>query len=95
MIEVRWSDQSQADIFDLLSYYDDVDPELAIRIETAIISAPTLLTDYPQAGAVIGENGLRKWNVPKLPFLLLYRLVGHIIEVDRVVHHKQNWRPRP
>jgi toxin ParE1/3/4 len=81
-----------ADIENLLSYYDSIDPELALRIEQRIISAPDILAEHPHAGPAVGETELRKWRVRGLPLLILYRPVGAHVDVDRVLHQKQNWR---
>jgi plasmid stabilization system protein ParE len=90
--EVRWSAQSLADIEDLLSYCDAIDPEIARHIEQRIVISPDILTRHPQAGPGIGDTDLRKWRVHRLPFLILYRAADGYIEVDRVLHAKQNWR---
>jgi toxin ParE1/3/4 len=92
LIEVRWSDQSLQDLSDLLDLYDRIDPELAERVEQTVRSAPALLSRHPLAGPSIGDSHFRKWPVRNLPLLLLYRFVNECIEIDRIVHQKQNWR---
>lgn len=92
MIEVRWSERSKRDVAEILRFYDQRDADLAARMEQLILSAPELLSTHPLAGPSIGRGDYRKWPVRDLPLLLLYRFVEARIEIDRVVHQKQNWR---
>ena len=92
MTRVIGSNRSQADLADILYFYEQHDEELAARIERAVIAAPDFLVEFPRAGPAVGLGGLRKWPIGNLPLLLLYRVRTQGVEIARVRHMAQNWR---
>jgi toxin ParE1/3/4 len=91
---LRWTARASADVVDALRYYKAIDPLLALMLRKRIAAAPTPLVERPGLGSPTGQHDTRKWRVRGTPFLLLYRiLVDGTVEILRVHHTAQNWRP--
>jgi toxin ParE1/3/4 len=87
-----WSAAAERDLLAILDYYAALDDELASRFADSILSETLRLLDFPRMGAPVGARGLRKWQVPGTPFLLLYGVGTSRIEFRRVRHVREDWR---
>jgi toxin ParE1/3/4 len=87
-----WTRLAQADLAAIDDYYERLNPDFALRVARKAIAASRFLADHPRAGPEI-DPGIRKWRVPTTDYILVYRVVGGGIEVVRVYHAQQQWRP--
>lgn len=91
LTRVIWSFPARDDIFDILDYYDAIDPALADDIAARIDHGPTSLLSNPSIGSPV-DGGYRKWRVRGTPFLLFYVVRQAEIEIRRVRHYREHWR---
>lgn len=69
-------------------------PDVAIRILTAIRIRADFLLEFPRGGPSLSGE-VHSLRVPRLPYVLLYRLKSDaVIEILRVRHVRQDWRGR-
>ncbi|SFV09378.1 Plasmid stabilization system protein ParE [Methylobacterium sp. 174MFSha1.1] len=63
------------------------DPVAAKRVGDAIRSALTMLTVHPQAGRMVGK-GLHRFAVPRLPYLIFYKVdvVADAVQIVTIRH---------
>jgi plasmid stabilization system protein ParE len=87
-----WTIEARQDLAAIDDYYFTLNPDHALRVGRAAIAAARFLAERPEAGPVLVE-GARKWRVRGTDYILIYRPVSQGIEVLRVYHAKQNWRP--
>ena len=92
MRRARWTKLAQADFARIDDFYQDLNAEFADRLGHAALVASRFLAENPRAGAVLEEE-VRKWRITSFEYVLLYRIVGNGIEVLRMHHARQNWRP--
>ncbi len=88
-----WSPEARADLAEIDTYFANLDPEFAEKIGRIAIATARYLAENPYVGPKLGNGPLRKWPVRKSPYLLLYRPAREGIEVIRVRHSAENWKP--
>lgn len=93
MKEITWSPQAQADLSSIDDYYIKYDLAYAGRVGKATISVARYLAENRFVGPTFGSGSLRKWHIPKSPYLLIYRTAINGIEVVRIRHGHEDWKP--
>lgn len=88
----QWTIEARHDLAAIDDYYIDLNPEHATRVGRAAIAAARFLAERPEAGPILADD-VRKWSVRGTNYVLLYRLTRTGVQVLRVYHAKQNWRP--
>jgi toxin ParE1/3/4 len=87
-----WSDAALQDFASIDDWYADRNVEFANRVAIAAVQAARRLAEYPQIGEDIG-NGMRKWAVTGSDYRLIYRVDAHAIQILRIRHAREDWRP--
>ena len=72
-MKLRLSQRAKADLDSIAAYLALRDPQAARHVEAQIAAALRLLLDHPQAGRHVGR-GVRRLAVPRLPYLIVYRV---------------------
>jgi toxin ParE1/3/4 len=91
MRSIRWSVDARADLADIDDYYRAIDSDLALRIGRQAVAAARFLAEYPNAGERLTDREVRRWRVVRTPYVLLYRVDGSILRINRVVHAARDW----
>jgi len=87
-----WSPEAIADLIALRAYIDQDDPAAAQRVALHIVrNVETLLPNSPEMARPGRVAGTRELVVPRTPYIVPYRLVGHTIQVLRVFHGARRW----
>ena len=92
-MEVRWLEDSLADVAGIYRYIAD-DPKAAGRIVERIRAAVRLLADLPHRGRPGRWPGTRELIIPGTPYIVPYRVKGDLIEILRVFHGARPWPDR-
>ena len=74
-------------------YYDEVaGEEVANRLVTRIESRFPVIAENPYIGVLRTEYGpeVRVYRVPNLPYVIIYKVSGDIVEITRVVPGRRN-----
>ena len=87
----RWTKLATRDLGSVLEYIAAYDAESAQRVAQAIRSASERLDQFPQMGRNGAEMGTRELAVPGLPYVLVYRQRGTVIQILRLLHSRQKW----
>jgi toxin ParE1/3/4 len=93
MMRLSWSALAEADLAEIDDYWWVRDRDMAIALIERVRLAAERLRDMPAKGTFIDGGAVRKWSVPKSPYLLLYRVQPDGIEILRIYHSRQDWRP--
>ena len=93
MIPVRWTPLARADLEAIDIFYAAQDPDFATRVGRLAIGAARFLSEWPGSGALISDGAIRKWPVKGTPYILIYRVLKDRIEILRVRHNREDWRP--
>ena len=92
MTTLIWSYPARRDLYAIAAYFGRLDPTLPDMLLERIEVAPLVLLDFPGLGSPTERPGVRRWRVPKTPFVLLYSEIADRVQVKRVLHDRSDWR---
>lgn len=73
-MKVRWSRASKDQLIAIRTYIQANNPEAAERVRLRVIETVRLLSALPRLGHPGGKQGTRQFVIPRLPFVLVYRV---------------------
>ncbi|MDH3704299.1 MAG: type II toxin-antitoxin system RelE/ParE family toxin [Alphaproteobacteria bacterium] len=87
-----WSPEAIDDLASIRQYIAQDDPRAARKVVSAIITLiERQLPQFPRSGRKGRVAGTLELVVPRLPFVVPYRLNGDDIEILRVYHGARIW----
>lgn len=89
-----WTINARQDLAAIDDYYFDLNPDHAWRVGHAALAAARFLAERPEAGPVFSDDA-RKWRVKGTAYVLIYRVTSEGVQILRVHHAAQDWRPNP
>ena len=89
-MQVRWSPDAAEDLERIHQWLRENSPEATHRIVRAIYDGCMSLKTFPLRGRVGREPGSRELILPRLPWLVVYRVKGDFVEISRIWHGAQN-----
>jgi toxin ParE1/3/4 len=92
-MEIRWSPEAAADFAAAIQYIQQDNSPAALRVARSIYEAVAQLKKFPKRGRPGRVDGTRELPLPRLPFLVVYRIKANAVEVARVLHGAQRWPP--
>ena len=94
MTRLIWSPEAQHDVRDIANFLLTRNRGAAKTVVQSIRSRADSLREHPRLGEPLGVFDLRKLTIPIYPYVLVYRVVADNIEIVRVRHTSEDWRPR-
>jgi toxin ParE1/3/4 len=92
---VTWSPEALFDLADLRDYIAEDNPHAARRVAIAVVQmVENGLSINPKLGHPGRVPGTREIVLPKLPFIVPYRIRADVLEVLGVYHHARRWPER-
>lgn len=88
-MELRWSQDAADDLERITDYLFENAPEHAPELIGAIYEAPVALLSFPRRGRPGKKEGTRELVLTSLPYLVVYRIRGEVIELLRILHGAQ------
>jgi toxin ParE1/3/4 len=89
---VRWSPEATED---LLQAYEAAGEGVSVfRLNQGLESALEALLAFPGIGRSGRLNRTREHLLKPLPFVLIYRIQGEVLEAVRLYHVSRQWPPR-
>ena len=94
-MRVRWSESSLSDIDDIFSYIHEHNRTAAAAVVERIKAVASLLQDFPEAGHLTDEPGVRMFPTVRYPYLVFYTVnpADAEIVILHVRHGAQERRP--
>ncbi len=87
-----WSRKAARDLESIREYIARDSPEAAKKVVLAIVSfVERQLSEFPESGRPGRVEGTLELVIPKLPYIIPYRLEGDRIEIARVYHQQRLW----
>jgi toxin ParE1/3/4 len=90
-MELRWSEEAANDLERITDYLFEKTPEHAPELLRAIYDAPAALLDFPRRGRPGKKDGTRELVLSPLPYIVVYRIWGEVIQLVRILHGAQDW----
>jgi toxin ParE1/3/4 len=86
--------QARADLGEIVAYIARDDPDAAERMYSRIAAAAVLLHEQPGLGRAGRVAGTREFIIPRIPYILPYRVRGGargLVEILAVIHTSRQW----
>ena len=86
---LTWSPTARFDLWDILSYISEFDPEAASRFGQSVFDAVERLADFPESGRIVPEfQDVDLREIICKPCRIVYRLRKNenLVEIVRVWH---------
>ena len=90
---LKWTRPAEDDLIDILDYIAHDNPAAAVDAIDHIEAAALRLAEFPLSGREGSVPDTRELPIPRLPFLLIYRVREATVEVLRVLHGARQWPP--
>jgi toxin ParE1/3/4 len=91
-MEVRWSSFAAEDLERICERIERDNPEAARRIARTVYEGCAGLKDFPHRGrASIRLPGRRELVFSSLPYIVVYQVTEHAVEISRIFHGAQDW----
>ena len=91
-MEIRWSLPAAEDLERICERIELDNPEAARRVARTIYEGCARLKDFPDLGrASIRMLGRRELVFSPLPYIAVYEVREHAIEISRIFHGAQDW----
>ncbi len=91
-MKIEWTSLAQSDLKHIYAYIHEDDPQAAIAVLEAIRNAIRgQLKTSPLSGRTGRVKNTRELVVPKLPYIVAYRVGKSSIQIIRVLHGAQRW----
>lgn len=94
-MKVRWLKAAIAAVHAIHSRISIDNPQAAKRVVQEIESATARLKEFPLSGRQGEVNGTREVVVRNLPYVIVYRIRGDVVEILRVFHAATDWLNQP
>ena len=69
------------------------DGEFAARTLASVRARARFLEGFPHGGRPILKDDFRILRVSDTPYLIIYRIVGEQLQLLRIRHEREDWRP--
>jgi len=90
---LKWLPAAIEERFSQLDYIAQDNPLAAIEQDEEIERQTELLTTQSKMGRVGRVKGTRELVISRTPFIVVYRVASHRIEIIRFLHGAQQWPP--
>lgn len=88
-MRIRYLQSAARDLNELITYVARDNPLAASSLERECRVFLELLADFPHAGRRSGFSGVRYSPVPRLPYVIYYRLLPGELRILRIRHARR------
>ena len=88
---VRWTSSAAEDLKRITRRIRKNNPAAARHVAKTIFEAGNNLGNFSQSGRRGRIPGTREWVFPGWPYILVYEITEHAIQILRIYHGAQNW----
>lgn len=89
-MKIDWSEPALEQLENALAYIRERNPAAALRMYERIHARTDELFAFPALGKAGLEPGTLELVIPASPYILVYRIVGDVIEIGAVWHGAQS-----
>jgi toxin ParE1/3/4 len=90
-MRIRWTPPAAADLQSISDYLGEHHPQYRRPTLRKLYQKINTLKGAPYIGRLGRVEGTRELLFGPLPYIVVYRVTDHAIEVWRVYHTSQNW----
>jgi toxin ParE1/3/4 len=91
-MRIEWTALADADLKHIFGYIHQDSPKAAVGVLASIRRAIRgQLATSPLSGRVGRVEGTRELVIPRLPYIVAYRVTDKTVQILRVLHGAQRW----
>ena len=90
-MEVWWSTPAANDLERIYRRIEKDNPTAAREVAKTIYDGCAGLKDFPHRGRPGRMQGRRELVFPSLPYIVVYQVKEHAVEISRIYHAAQDW----
>jgi len=90
-MQLRWTEEAADDLERIADYLLIHAPGRAPELLRAVYDAPSTLLTFPNRGRPGRREGTRELVLTPLPYIVVYKVLGDVIFVVRILHGAQQW----
>ncbi|MGA0594454.1 type II toxin-antitoxin system RelE/ParE family toxin [Enterovirga sp. CN4-39] len=90
-MKVSWAPSARADVKAAADYVAEHDRPAAARLAQRLTGAARTIAAHPGIGRVGRLSETREFFVSGTPYIIVYRLADHRLEIVRVLHTSRLW----
>lgn len=91
---IDWSELAVSDLHHVREYIRKDNPIAAEKVGARIEETVSYLALYPELGRQGRRPNTRELIMADLPYRIVYRVVGNVVQILRVYHTKRKWPHR-
>ncbi len=88
---LEWSRLGLQELWESFEHIAAENLQAAISIRERIADAADLIAGQPFIGKPGQKPGTREFPIPGIPYTLVYRVVGSVIKIGRVLHQRRRY----
>jgi toxin ParE1/3/4 len=85
-MKLVWLNGATRSLRQVYHHIKAINPEAAVRVAARIKQGVERLVDFPSSGRLGTVEGTRELVIPKLPYVVVYRVRAQTVEIMRVFH---------
>lgn len=89
-MKLRWTPEAAENLESIYSYLCEHHPSFAESTVRILYEAVRALRIFPERGRLGEINGTREFVLPRLPYIVVYRITEQTIEVLHIYHGAQD-----
>lgn len=93
-MRIRWLLRAVEDLEDIRDYIALDNPFAAQKEVEKILDSVSGLGENPGVGRIGRVSKTREFVIPKSPYIAVYRVMGDVVEILRVLHGARKWPKR-
>lgn len=90
-MEVRWSPLAYKDLELIFEHIKKDNPAAAREVVRTLYDGCGALKTFPKRGRIGRIKGRRELVFPSLPYIVVYQVKEHAVEISRIYHAAQDW----
>jgi toxin ParE1/3/4 len=96
-MKVRFSESAAADLHDILSHLNGINPAAAVRVSASIEATVKRISEFPDSAQAADHPGIRMTPAGRFPYLIFYTRAESEVQVVRVLHgaRLRPWDKKP
>lgn len=90
MLSIKWTAPAKRDILEATKHALKDDPAKAEKLADALFKAVEQLALFPGSAPPGRIEGTRQLSLPKLPFVIIYKIGFTDLHILRILHTRRN-----
>jgi len=93
MLKIKWLARATANLENERRFIAKDNPQASIQVLQQVFDTVEHLSEFPYIGKSGRINGTREFNIPKLPYIVIYSIDSKFVRIHRILHTRRQYPP--